>query len=112
MRHAPTALLLAGTLTLALSAEAVAATSARRSTSYLCADQQKIVASYPDRSTAVVIYQGHVQTLTAAPSADGVRYVGAGLQWWTKGMTQGSLAPLKPGEKIASAPGVDCTASR
>ena len=31
-----------------------------------------------------------------------------GLQWWTKGMTQGSLAQLKPGEDIASDPGVAC----
>jgi membrane-bound inhibitor of C-type lysozyme len=75
---------------------------------YLCTDGQTVRAGYPDRETAVVDYKGHAYTLKAAAAASGVRYVGYGLQWWTKGMTQASLAPLKDGETIASAPGLRC----
>ena len=112
MTPKPAALILAGLMTLALGVEAEAATRTRPSTTYRCTDHQQFVASYPDPSTAVLTYKGHVRTLKAAPSADGVRYVGAGWQWWTKGMTQGTMAKLKPGEEIASAPGVACTARR
>lgn len=112
MSSTPAAFILAGVLALALCGEAAAATAPRRSTTYQCEDQKRFVASYPDASTVILTYKGHVRTLKAAPSADGVRYVGAGWQWWTKGMTRGTLAKLKPGEKIASAPGVACTARR
>lgn len=45
-----------------------------------------------------------------AVSASGARYVGGGWEWWTKGATEGTLSPLKPGEDIASAAGAICTA--
>jgi membrane-bound inhibitor of C-type lysozyme len=48
--------------------------------------------------------------LRIATSADGARYTGDGWQWWTKGMHEGSLAALAPGEAIASAAGVACHA--
>jgi membrane-bound inhibitor of C-type lysozyme len=79
-------------------------------TTYACADGQTVVAGYPDQSTAILTYKGHAYTLKIGRSADGARYVGYGLQWWTKGMSQGQLATLKPGEEIASAAGVSCTA--
>jgi membrane-bound inhibitor of C-type lysozyme len=112
MKQAPAAFVLASLLALTLATSADAARRARPSTTYRCADQQQFVASYPDPSTAVLTYRGHVRTLRAAPSADGVRYIGAGWQWWTKGTGQGTMARLKPGEKIASAAGVVCTAQR
>jgi membrane-bound inhibitor of C-type lysozyme len=75
---------------------------------YACADGQAITAGYPDRETAVVTYKDHAYTLRLARSASGARYIGYGLQWWTKG-AHASMAALKPGEDTA-APGLDCTA--
>jgi membrane-bound inhibitor of C-type lysozyme len=105
-----TAHLFIGGLILAACAEAAPAPPAGASTTYLCTDGRKVVASYPDTRTAVVTLRGQTHTLTAALSADGVRYVGDGWQWWTKGTTEGTLAQLKPEEQVASAPGVACTA--
>jgi membrane-bound inhibitor of C-type lysozyme len=76
---------------------------------YHCADGQTIEAGYPDRDTAVVTYKGHAYTLKSATAASGVRYVGYGLQWWTRGMTQATLSTLKPGETIASEAGLTCS---
>jgi membrane-bound inhibitor of C-type lysozyme len=81
-----------------------------RVTRYACVDGQTIIAGYPDRETAVVTYKGHAYTLKLARSASGARYTGYGLQWWTKG-AHAAIAALKPGEDIASAPGVDCAAA-
>ena len=80
-------------------------------TTYACADGQAITAGYPDRETAVVTYKGHAYTLKLVRSASGARYTGYGLQWWTKG-DSAAIAALKPGEDIASAPGLDCSAQR
>jgi membrane-bound inhibitor of C-type lysozyme len=76
---------------------------------YICADGQTIEAGYPDRDTAVVTYKGHAYTLKSATAASGARYVGYGLQWWTRGMTQATLSTLKPGETIASEAGLPCS---
>lgn len=75
---------------------------------YACEDGQTVQAGYPDRDTAVVDVGGHAYTLKAQVSADGVRYVGFGLQWWTKGMQEARLSRLKDGETVASDPGVMC----
>jgi membrane-bound inhibitor of C-type lysozyme len=77
---------------------------------YACKDGQTVIAGYPDKDTAVVTIGGHAYTLKIARSGSGARYTGMGLQWWTKGLTEGQLARLKPGEDIASAPGVACSA--
>jgi membrane-bound inhibitor of C-type lysozyme len=77
---------------------------------YACADGSVLKATYPDDKTAVVEYGGKTRTLTVAMSASGARYVGDGLQWWTKGMTDGMVAPLKDGEDVASAKPVECMA--
>jgi membrane-bound inhibitor of C-type lysozyme len=76
--------------------------------SYACEDGRIVQAGYPDRDTAVVDVGGHAYPLKAAQAADGVRYVGFGLQWWTKGMQEARLSRLKDGETIASDPGVIC----
>lgn len=86
------------------------APAASTPTTYACDDGRSVKASYPDADTAVVELDGKTHTLKVAVSASGARYVGEGLQWWTKGMTDGQLSPLKAGEDIASAAGVNCKA--
>lgn len=92
------------------AAPAAAPAPAVKATVYSCADGRTVSATYPDPQTAVVEIDGGVRTLKIAVSASGARYVGDGLQWWTKGMTSAQLSPLAAGEDIASAPGVSCTA--
>ncbi|KSB90761.1 hypothetical protein AS593_16940 [Caulobacter vibrioides] len=77
---------------------------------YACGDGSVLKATYPDDKTAVVEYGGKTRTLTVAMSASGARYVGEGLQWWTKGMADGLVAPLAAGEDVASAKPVECMA--
>lgn len=101
--------------TLAKSAPAAPATPAPVAadphvTTYACADGRSVTAGYPDRDTAVLTIGDHSYSLKHATSADGARYTGFGLQWWTKGMSEGRLSTLKAGEDIASEPGVDCRA--
>ena len=76
---------------------------------YTCDDRRKLEVDYPDHDTAVLTFDGDAHQLHIAISASGARYVGDRWQWWTKGMHEGWLAPLKPGETIASASGVSCT---
>ena len=77
-------------------------------TTYACEGGEAVTAGYPDSQTAIVDYKGHAYTLKIARAGSGARYVGMGLQWWTKGVGRGSLAALKPGEDVASAPGRAC----
>jgi membrane-bound inhibitor of C-type lysozyme len=79
---------------------------------YHCADGETVRASYPTTDTAVVEYEGRSRTLKSALSASGARYVGEGLQWWTKGMTEGVVSPLEAGQDVASGGGVNCAVSR
>ncbi|SEJ42643.1 MliC family protein [Frateuria terrea] len=77
---------------------------------YHCADGRVVQAGYEGTDRAVLAVDGATHRLTIALSASGARYVGDGWQWWTKGMHDAWLAPLQPGENIASAPGVACQA--
>ncbi|MEO8808639.1 MAG: MliC family protein [Rhodanobacter sp.] len=77
---------------------------------YTCDDGRTVQAVYPDTETAVIILDGQTLRLHIAVSADGARYVGNRWQWWTKGMHDARLAPLKPGDAIAAASGVSCHA--
>lgn len=77
---------------------------------YTCADGRAVKAVYPDTETAMLTLDGQTLKLQVAVSADGARYVDQHWQWWTKGMHQAWLAPLKAGETIASAAGVACHA--
>lgn len=86
------------------------ASELERATAYTCADGSVVEAAYPTTDAARLIYKGQPIDMSIAISASGARYVGGGWQWWTKGMTQGWLAPLAPGETIASAQGMSCTA--
>lgn len=74
---------------------------------YVCDDGRTLQAVYPDSDTARVRVGGQEHTLKIAVSGSGARYVGEGLQWWTKG-SEGLLAPLAAGESIAAASGVSC----
>lgn len=78
--------------------------------SYACDDGRKVQASYPDTTTAVVTLDGNTHHLHIAISADGARYVGDHWQWWTKGMHDAWLSPLREGETYPSANGVACRA--
>lgn len=79
-------------------------------TTYSCAGGKTLEAGYPNPTSAVVIWQGRAYSLTQAPAASGARYTGFGLQWWTRGLTHGTLATLKAGEEIATDPGLECVA--
>lgn len=76
-------------------------------TLYACEDGQQIEAGYPDAQSAMIKVRGRPYPLKAAEAASGVRYVGYGLQWWTKG-TEATLSELKAGEEIASGQGIRC----
>ncbi|WP_293898946.1 MliC family protein [Phenylobacterium sp.] len=76
-------------------------------TPYVCADGRTLKALYPDATTAQVKLDGSTYRMSAGVSGSGVRYVGDGLQWWTKGQ-EGMLAAVKAGEDIATDPGVRC----
>ncbi|MEW4467656.1 MliC family protein [Parasphingorhabdus sp. JC815] len=80
-------------------------------TTYKCEDGTVVEASYPDTDTATVVIGDKTVEMTTEVSASGARYVGDSWEWWTKGMTEGMLAPLAEGETTASAKGVNCTAS-
>lgn len=92
-------------------AEAPAASTAvnpdPKVTLYTCEDGQQVEAGYPDAQTAMIKVKGRPYPLKAGMAASGVRYVGYGLQWWTKG-SDATLSALKPGEEIASGQGIRC----
>lgn len=77
---------------------------------YTCDDGRTVQAVYPDTTTVLLTLDGRTRQLHTAVSADGARYVSDQWQWWTKGMHDARLAPLKPTEPIASASGVSCHA--
>lgn len=82
---------------------------AAETTVYQCEDGQRFEAAYPDTNTAILNYQGQLYLLKSAISANGARYTGEGLQWWTTG-NQGTLAPLAKDQNIASHIGKTCYA--
>ncbi|WP_210527525.1 MliC family protein [Rubellimicrobium arenae] len=90
---------------------------------YLCANGQVVQAAYPGRSddddvfsigrplsdrSARIYIDGRSYRMVQASSANGVRYIGGGYQWWRWGLDTASLAPLAPGESLASAAGTEC----
>ena len=92
---------------------------------YLCANGQVVQAEYEDRagnsgdrsdstsmsniqSGAFVYIDGRGIRMLQGASANGVRYIGGGYQWWTRGLQTANLAPLGPNESTASNPGTEC----
>ena len=84
-----------------------APTQLPESYAYVCEDGRALQAVYPDADTARLTENGVTHILRAGRAASGVRYVGEGLQWWTKG-EEGRLSRLKPDEEVAEDPGVVC----
>jgi membrane-bound inhibitor of C-type lysozyme len=61
---------------------------------YNCGGGVSILASYPDTSSATIEYKNKRFNLRVARSASGARYVGDGVEWWTKGAGPGSHGTL------------------
>jgi len=66
---------------------------------YRCNSGNIVRASYPSTTMAAVQYEGRMREMTIAVSGSGARYVGNGLEWWTKGAGPGSSATLFRHEK-------------
>lgn len=62
--------------------------------SYQCESGYDVQAIYRSGTTAVVRYANMTREMTIAISASGARYVGGGLEWWTKGSGPGSAGTL------------------
>jgi membrane-bound inhibitor of C-type lysozyme len=58
--------------------------AATMSVKYSCAKGTKVQASYNGNRARVVV-NGKIYLMTQAVSASGVRYIGGGYTWWTKG---------------------------
>lgn len=86
------------------------APAAAKGLTYACDDGRTVQAAYPDTQTAEPTLDGQTHRLQIAISGSGARYIGDGWQWWSKGMQQAWIAPLKASESYASATGVSCRA--
>lgn len=62
--------------------------------SYHCANGQSVQARYLPPDRARITIGERTIDMHLAVSADGARYVGGGLTWWTKGGGPGSRATL------------------
>jgi len=85
------------------------AKAAADATTYYCDDGRTVRARYHAPGAATVSVDGEAHAMKTAISASGARYVGDGLQWWTRDLGRGALSGLKPGEDIASGAGVNCS---
>jgi membrane-bound inhibitor of C-type lysozyme len=61
---------------------------------YQCKSGEAIAATYSSADSARVQYEGNTYNLKIAVSGSGARYVGDGLEWWTKGSGVGSEGTL------------------
>jgi len=60
----------------------------------------KVVAYY-DKNRVAFVYGAKHYSLPYAPSADGARYLGSGLEWWEKGPNV-TLSSVQPGSTNGS----------
>lgn len=74
---------------------------------YECPDGRRITVVY-DQTSAELRIGERIYRLKTAISASGARYVGDGIQWWTKGPDEGRLSELKASEDVATDIGVTC----
>lgn len=73
---------------------------------YQCENGQPVMTHIMNDSKIAVQYDGVIHVLQRAPAASGTRYTDANYEWWSKGVTQGTLTP-RGGKAIkcdASAP--------
>lgn len=62
---------------------------------YLCDSGQRIQTRHPDTDSVALQFDAKpARVLQLAVSASGARYVGQGLEWWTKGSGPGAAASL------------------
>ena len=86
---------------------------------YLCANGQVVQAEYVNsddemslgQDAAIIYVNGRSIRMLQGASANGVRYIGGGYQWWTRGLRTANLAPLGPNESTATNPGTECRAN-
>ncbi|MBN9133852.1 MAG: MliC family protein [Nitrosospira multiformis] len=62
--------------------------------SYRCESGYDVDVIYRSVTTAIVRYAGKSHEMTIGISASGARYIGGGLEWWTKGTGPGSTGTL------------------
>ena len=62
-----------------------AAADEPKTVQYTCAEKQTLTVMYTGAKKASVTYLGSTYKMKRDASADGVRYVGKGMQWWSKG---------------------------
>lgn len=100
MPHTPLATALAVLASAALLAACSSLSSggtdkaAAETATYACESGATISASYPDTETATIVYQEREHKMRIAVSGSGARYVGDGLEWWTKGSGPGADGTL------------------
>lgn len=61
---------------------------------YHCTSGETIAATYRSVDSATLQYKNAIHTLQIAISGSGARYVGGGLEWWTKGSGVGATGTL------------------
>lgn len=61
---------------------------------YACDSGETVATAYPSTGSARVDYQNTTYSMQVAVSGSGARYVGDGLEWWTKGSGSGSQGTL------------------
>ena len=61
---------------------------------YRCNSGEIMVASYPATNLVTVQYKEGHYNMQIATSGSGSRYVGGGLEWWTKGLGSGAEGSL------------------
>ncbi|WP_076068502.1 MliC family protein [Sphingomonas montana] len=90
------------------TATPVAASDAGQGARFLCADGRTVRAVFIDPETLTLHIGDGTTEMRSAVETNGARYLGDKWQWWTHGLQQATLSPLKPGETVASAKGVEC----
>ena len=84
-----------------------AAAPAKATVAYACAEDQQVSVVYDGEQKVLVTYDGTTYKMKRAKSADGMRFVGSGMQWWSKG-DGGFLAGHSTSHLIAR----DCKAKK
>lgn len=66
---------------------------------------KRLIARYTEPDLATVYYDGYTYRMSIAVSGSGARYVGDGLEWWSKGSGTGAWGMLLRHESDGSTPG-------
>lgn len=74
-----------------------------------CENGETVEAGYAG-DIAIIRYKNKKHFMRSAISGSGARYVGDGMEWWTKGFEEGTIAPVLPGEAVSTSDRVPCHA--